>query len=181
MTAKMSVGTRRRLIDYIVKTDLGMRGSVWWTEQDCNLETAAYRDWATARAPDLRAALEAVPDDTLWVEYNRCHGNPEWSDFFAEKLERQEHQQEIERQRRYHRSLSQKGGLTRRSTRQPPEISEACRDMHARNPKITAKEAYRKLNGTGHEMLDGRVIRFERPIKYESFRTRYWPKRDALH
>src|SRR5262249_31110051 len=100
-----------------------------------------------------------------------------WSAVFRMLYEALEKAEELKRFRQYRRSFAQKGGLAPRSTRRPPEILEACKDMCARNPKVAAKKAHEKLRGKGHEMSDGRVIRFKREIAFQTFRTRYWPKR----
>jgi hypothetical protein len=181
MTSNMSADTRRQIIDHIVEAHTQSTNPNWWAPLDdpaiVYKEIAiAYREWATARAPTLRAELEVLPDSGLIAEQERCHQRPEWyavSLVLSEELERQE---ELERFRQYHRSIAQKGGRAHRSTRQP-EIVEACKDMYARNSKIAAKKAYEKLSDKGHEMPDGRVIRFNRPITFETFRTKYWPKR----
>jgi hypothetical protein len=176
MTGSMSADTRRLFIDYIVKTELGLNNSAWWDEQDCGPELVAYRKWARTREPTLRAELEPMSDDKLRAEYERRDRLSEHAYFWMEKDNQRERQEEIERQRQYHRSVAQKGGRAHRSAKQPPEIIQACEDMYARNPKITAKEAHRKLED-GYEMPDGRVIRFKTSIRYETFRTKYWPKR----
>jgi hypothetical protein len=163
-----------------------------------------YREWATARAPILRAELEALPDSVLVAEIEYCNQNPEW--FYVtsplyEELEKHdelqrflqyhpsvaqlyeewEKHEELERFRQYHRRIAQKGGRSHRPTRRPPEILEACKDMYARYPKVAAQKAHKKLSGKGHKMPDGRVIRFTRPIAFETFRTKIWPQRRTAY
>jgi hypothetical protein len=181
MTRNMSADTRRRFIDYIVNTNLGLHNSVWWDEQNCNAETAAYRDWALARVPTLRDELEAMSDDQILAKYERCRNElPEWwFGFFADKKQQQERQEELERIRKYHRTFARKGGRAQQSRKQP-EIMEACKDIRAHNPKITAKKAYEMLHRGGYKMPDGRVIRFAKPMAFESFRQRYWSKPKTL-
>ena len=182
MTSNMLADERRQIIDHIVEAHTGLTNPNWWGPLDdpaIVYEEIAigYRAWATARAPTLRAELEALPDSVLIAEKKRCNQRPEWlavSIVLSEELERQE---ELERFRQYHRSIAQKGGRAHLSTRQPPEIIEACKHMYARAPKIAARKAYEKLSGKGHKMPDGRVIRFEGEIAFETFRTKYWPKR----
>ena len=128
---------------------------------------------------DPRAELEALPDSVLIAEKEGCNQRRECDAVFSWLYEELERQEELERSRQYHRNIAQKGGRARRSTKQPPEIVEACKDMYARNPKVAAKKAYEKLSGKGHQMPDGRVIRFNRQITFQTFRTRYWPKRRA--
>jgi hypothetical protein len=181
MTSNMSADTRRQIIDHIVEAHTQLTNPNWWGPLDDPAIVykeipIVYREWATARAPTLRAELEALPDSVLIAEKERCNQHPEWwavSLVLSEELERQE---ELERSRQYHRSIAQKGGRARRSTKQP-EIVEASKDMYARNPKVAAQKAYEKLSGKGHKMPDGRVVRFNRQIAFETFRTRYWPKR----
>jgi hypothetical protein len=122
------------------------------------------------------ARLCFLPDSVLIAEKERCNQRPEWLAVFSLLYEGLERQEELERFRQYHRSIAQKGGRAHRSTGQP-EIVEACKDMYARNSKVAAKKAYEKLSGKGHKMPDGRVIGFNKEIAFETFRTRYWPKR----
>jgi hypothetical protein len=181
MTSNMS-DKRRRIIDHIVEAHTGLTNPYWWGPLDDpaivhkKIEIV-YREWATARAPTLRAELEALADSVLIAEKERCNQRPECLAVFSSLYEELEQQEELERFQQYHRSIAQKGGRARRSTRQPPEIVEACKDMYARNPKVAAKKAHEKLSGKGHEMPGGQVVRFNRPIAFETFRTRYWPKR----
>jgi hypothetical protein len=182
MTSNMSADERRLTVDHIVEAHTGLANPNWWGPLNDSAvvykEIAiAYREWATARALTLRAELEALPDSVLIVEKERCNQRPEWFAFFSVQYEELERQQELERFRQYHRSIAQKGGRAHRSTKQPPEIVEACKDMYARNSKVAAQKAHGKLSGKGHEMPDGRVIRFKRQIAFETFRTKYWPKR----
>jgi hypothetical protein len=136
----------------------------------------ASREWATARAPALRAELEALPESALIAEKERCKLRPEWSAFLSVQFKELERQEELERCRQYHRSITQKGGRAPRSTSQP-QIVEACKEMYARNSMVAAQKAYEKLSNKGHKMPDGRVIRFKRQIVFKTFRTKYWPKR----
>jgi hypothetical protein len=182
MTSNMSADTRRQIIDHIVEAHTQLTNPNWWGPLDdpaiVDREIViAYREWATAVAPTLRAELESLPDGVLIAETERCNQHPGWLDFFSAANEELERQEELERCRQYHRSFAQKGGRAHRSTGQSPEILEACRDMSARNPKVSAKKAHEKLSGKGHRMPDGRVIRFKRQIAPETFRTKYWPKR----
>ena len=175
MTSNMSADKRRQIIDHIVETHTQLSNPNWWGPLDDpaivdKKIVIAYREWATALAPTLRAKLEALPDSALIA-------HPGWRDFFSVAYEELERQEELERFRQYHRSIAQKGGRALRSTRQLPGIVEACRDMYAKNPKVAAQIAYEKLRGKGHKMPDGRVVRFNRQIAFETFRTRYWPKR----
>jgi hypothetical protein len=178
MTGRMSAGTRRRFIDFIVNRNLALNNTVWWSEESPSPETAAYREWALTAAPILRAELETTSDDELRAKHD-CRER-EWFDFFQARFEHKERQQESERQQQYHQSVARKGGRTHRSAGQPLVIIEACKDMCARIPRMTAKKAYQKLRDTGHEMPDGRVIRFEGKLALETFRTKYWPKRKVL-
>jgi hypothetical protein len=180
MTSNMSADTRRQIIDHIVEAHTQSTNPNWWGPLDDSAivykEIAiVYREWATARAPTLRAELEAVPDSELIAEKELCDQRPEWRAVFSLLDEELERQEELERLRRYHRSIAQKGGRAHRSTGQP-DIVEACKDM-ARNSKVAAKKAYEKFSGKGHKMPDGRVIQFNPQIKFETFRTKYWPKR----
>lgn len=180
MTSNMSADERRQIVDHIVEAHTQLSNPNWWGPLDDATilgkeMTIAYREWATARAPALRAELEALPDSFLIAEIERCNW-PEWLDRDLGLYEELERQEELERFRQYHRSIAQKGGRAHRSTRQL-EIVEACKDMYARYPKIAAQEAYVKLSGEGHRMPDGRGIRFKRQIAFETFRTKYWPKR----
>jgi hypothetical protein len=182
MNSNMSADTRRQIIDHIVEAHTGLNNPNWWGPLDdpaiVYKEIAiVYREWATRRAPILRAELEALPDSVLIAEKERCNQHPEWSAVFSLLYEELEQQEALERSRQYHRSIAQKGGRAHRSTRQPPEILEACKDMYARNPKVAAKKAHEELRGDAHKMPDGRVIRFKRQIAFGTFRTRYWPKR----
>jgi hypothetical protein len=182
MTSNMSADERRQIIDSVVDAHTGIANPNWWGPPwDTTIYEIAipYQDWATARAPTLRAELAALPGSALEAEIERCKERPEWSAVFRVLYEALEKTEELERYRQYHRSIAQKGGRAHRSTRQPPEIVEACRDMYARNPKVSAEKAYEKLSGKGHKMPDGRVIRFNRQITFQTFRTRYWPKRRA--
>jgi hypothetical protein len=179
-----SADDRRKIIDHIVESHTGLRIPALWGPIDDPAivypELAiAYRNWAIARAPILRGELEAMPDNILLSEKKRCNQQPEWRDFLQAQYEEIDRKQEVERLRQYHRSVAQKGGRAHRSTKQQ-DIIDACKDMYARDPKITAKPAYRKLGGTGHKMPDGRVVRFERQIAFETFRTGYWPQRTML-
>jgi hypothetical protein len=180
MTSNMSADERRQIIDHIVEAQTGIANPNWWGPPfDTTIYEIAipYQDWATARAPTLRAELKAVPDSVLIAQTERCNQCPEWSAVFRMLYEALEKTEELQRFRQYHRSIAQKGGRANRSTTQPPEIVEACKDMYAMNPKVAAKKAYEELSGKGHKMPDGRVIRFNRRIAFETFRTRYWPKR----
>jgi hypothetical protein len=180
MTSSMSAGERRQIIDHIVEAHTGIANPNWWGPPwDTTIYEIAmpYQDWATARAATLRAELEAVPHSVLIAETEGCNQRPEWSAVFRLLYEALEKAEELQHFRQYHRSIAQKGGRARRSTRQPPGILEACKDMYARNPKVAAQKAYEKLSGKGHKMPDGRVVRFNRQIAFETFRTGYWPKR----
>jgi hypothetical protein len=182
MTSNMSADTRRQIIDHIIEAHTQLANPNWWGPLDdpgiVYKEIAiAYREWATARAPTLRAELEALSDSVLTAEKERCNQCPEWSAVFSMLYEELERQEELDRSRQYHRSIAQKGGRAHRSTRQPPGILEACKDMYARNPKVAALKAHEKLSGKGHKMPDGRVIQFKRRIAFATFRTKYWPKR----
>jgi hypothetical protein len=186
MTSNMSPDTRRQIIDHIVEAHTQLTNPNWWGPLDdpaiVHKEIViAYREWAAARAATLCAELEAVPDSVLMAEQERCNQplQPEWIAFFSSAYEELDRQEELERFRQYHRSIAQKGGRAHRSTRQPPGILEACKDMYARNPKVAALKAHEKLSGKGHKMPDGRVIQFKRRIAFETFRTKYWPKRRA--
>jgi hypothetical protein len=178
MHGKMSAGTRRRYIEYIVNRHTGVTNPNWWGPPYPE-QKDKYQEWALARESSLRAELEAMSDDALLAEFDRCN-NPreqECINFMLEEFQQQERQDEFERMKQYQRGIAQKGGCAHRSIRQPPQIMEACKDMYAKDPKMTAKEAHKKLSSkTGHEMPDGRVIQFEREIAFESFRTRYWTK-----
>ena len=182
MTSNISADERRQIIDSVVEAHTGIANPNWWGPLDdpaiVYKEIAiVYREWATARAPSLRAELEALPDSVLIAEKESCNQRPECLAVFSLLYEELERHEELERSRQYHRSIAQKGGRAHRSTRQPLEIVEACKDMYARNPKVAARKAHEKLSGKGHKMPDGRVIRFNRQIAFETFRTRYWPKR----
>jgi hypothetical protein len=182
MSSKMSADTRRQVIDHIVEVHTQLANPNWWGSLDdpaiVYKEIAiVYREWATALAPTLRARLEALPDSALIAEREYCNQHPGWLDFSLALNEELERQEELKRFRQYHRSIAQKGGRAHRSTRQPPEIVEACKDMCASNPKVAAKKAHEELSGKGHKMPDGRIIRFNRQIAFETFRTKYWPKR----
>jgi hypothetical protein len=190
MTSNMSADTRRQIIDHIVDVHTGLNNPNWWGPLDdpANVPIAyrkwatvypiAYREWATAAAPILRTGLEALPDSELVAEKERCTQHPAWLDFSSALHEELERQEELERCQKYHRNIAQRGGRAHRSTGQPPEIIEACKDMYATNPSIKAREAYDRLKAkTGHRMPDGRVVRFEEAIRFEPFRTKYWPKR----
>ena len=184
MTSNMSADTRRQIIDHIVEAHTQSTNPNWWGPLDDSAivykEIAiAYRAWATVLAPTLLAELEALPDSVLITVKEYCNQNPAWFDFFSVQYEEMERQEELERLRQYHRSIAQKGGRAHPSTRQP-EIVEACRDMFARDPNVTAKKAYKELSEKGHKMPDGRVIRFKRQIAFETFRTKYWPKRCTI-
>ena len=174
MTSNTSADTRRQIIDHIVEAHTQLTNPNWWGPLDDPATVhkeivIAYREWATALAPTLRAKLEALPDSALIA-------HPGWRDFFSVAYEELERQEELERSRQYHRSLSQKGGRAHRPSNQG--IIEAIKDMYAHDPEIKAKSAYRKLIGTGHEMPDGTVIRLDKSkLAFQTFRTRYWPKR----
>jgi hypothetical protein len=174
---------RRQIIDHIVKAHTGIANPNWWgpLEDSENPEMAiTYRQWATTRAPTLRAELEALPDSALVAEIERCNqpGQPEWFAFFRVLDEAQEKAEELERFRQYHRSIAQKVGHTHLSRKQPPEIVEACKDMYAKNPRVSMEKAYNNLSvsGKGYKMPDGQVVRFTRKIERSSFR-RYWRQR----
>jgi hypothetical protein len=184
MNRKPSAGTRRRYIEYIVNRHTGVTNPNWWgplDDLDYPKQAVAYREWALKRAPTLRAELEAMSDDALLAEYDRCNENPECLAFSLENFQQQEQQDEVERTRQrmqqYHRDVARKGGLAHRSTKQP-EIIAACRDMRISDPKITAKQAYKKLSTAGHRLSNGGLIRFDKqkPISFPTFRTHYWPK-----
>lgn len=178
MSDNLSAGKRRKIIDRIVETETEL--TRWANPNGLTPEAAPYREWATTRAPTLRAELEAMTDQELLAEKERCRQPfpefiPEWTTFTWAKLEEEERRHEVERQWQYFRSIAQKGG--QRSKKQP-DIIEACRDMYARNPKISVRRAYNKLCDTGHEMPGGRVVRFKKKIAYETFRTHYWANKD---
>ena len=180
MTSNMSADKRRQIIDHIVETHTQLSNPNWWGPLDDpaivdKKIVIAYREWATAVAPILRAELEAQPDSVLIVEKERCN-HPGCFDFFSVQYDELERQEELERSRQYHRSLSQKGGRAHRPSNQG--IIEAIKDMYAHDPEISAKLAYGKLIGTGHKMPDGKVIRLHKSkLAFQTFRTRYWPKR----
>jgi hypothetical protein len=183
MTSNMSTDERRQIINHIVEAHTGLTNPNWWgPPSDTTIYEIAfsYQDWASARAPTLRAELEALPDSALEAEIERCNQRPEWSAIFGMLYEALKKAEELGRFRQYRRSIAQKAGRAPRSTSQPPEIIEACKDMYARNPRVAAKKAHEKLIGKGHKMPDGRVIRFNRQIAFETFRTRYWPKRRTV-
>jgi len=71
------------------------------------------------------------------------------------------------------RNFARAGG---RQSKLRIDIVAACKDIRERFPDNTAKRAYRILCAEGHTMADGRVIRFEKPMKFSTFQTRYWPK-----
>jgi hypothetical protein len=186
MNRKPSAGTRRRYIEYIVNRHTGVNNPNWWGPLDLDNvdypeQAVAYRKWALARAPSLRTELEAMSDEALLAEYDRCNETPECLTFSLENLQQQEQQDEVERTRQYHRNMTRAGGFAHRSAKQPPEITEACKCMYASNRKIAAKQGYDKLmSKDGYRMPDGRVIRFKGELAFETFRTRYWPKRKML-
>jgi hypothetical protein len=64
----MSATKRRRLIDRIVKTSLALDNAAWWDEQDCEPETAAYREWALAQVPTSlkRSRMLSGPNFAEW-------------------------------------------------------------------------------------------------------------------
>jgi hypothetical protein len=178
MTSNMSA-ERRQIIESLVEAHTGIANPNWWGPPfDTTIYEIAipYQDWATARAPTLRAELEAQPDSALEAEIERCNQRPEWSAVFGMLYEALEKAEELKRFRQYHETLSQKGGRAHRPFK--PEIIEAIKDMYAHDPEISAKLAYGKLIGTGHKMPDGKVIRLDKSkLAFQTFRTRYWPKR----
>jgi hypothetical protein len=179
MTSNMSADERRQIIDHIVETHTRLTNPHWvgpLFESVIPEISISYQMWACARAPTLRAELKALPDSLLIAEKERCNQRPEWSVVCGVLYEALERLEELARFRRYHRSLSQRGGRAHRSSN--PQIIEAIKDMYARDPGISAKLAYGKLIGTGHEMPDGTVIRLDKSkLAFQTFRTRYWPKR----
>jgi hypothetical protein len=175
---QLSAGTRRAYINYIVNKHLALNEAPYWDWENPTPEMLAYREWKIEQEPLLRAELEAMTDDELRTEYDRCCNPRNWeiSDFSSKQFEQHERWEEIERERQSRRSMAQKGGLKHRSTKQS-EIIEACKDMRARDPKIKAKEAYKRLLNTGHHLQDGRIIRFgKKPLALATFTSRYWPK-----
>jgi hypothetical protein len=134
MTSNMSADERRQIIDHIVEVHTGLTNPNWWGPLDdpaiAHKEIAiAYREWATALAPILRAELEALADSALIAEMEYCNQHPGWLDFSLAQIEELDRQEELERFRQYHRSIAQKGGRAHRGTSQPPEIVEACKDI----------------------------------------------------
>jgi hypothetical protein len=173
----MSANTRQGFINYIVNRHLGLTSTVWWApKSDPHPETIAYREWASDREPELRAALETMSDDALLTAYDECNARPGWLDFSLHRNELQEQREETERQRQYHRSVSKKGGHAHQSRGQA-EIVAACRDMYRHNPKITSTRAHQRLSNKGHVMPDGRRVVFTPKISLRSFQARYWPLR----
>src|SRR6516164_9678360 len=153
MHCKLAADTRRRYIEYIVDRHTGVTNPNWWGPPYPE-QKDKYQEWALARVSSLRAELEAKPDDALLAELDRCNKprERECINFMLEEFQQQEQQAEFDRVREYHRSVAQKGGRVHRSAGQPSEIIEACKDLYARDPKTTAKEAYQELSDTGHEM-----------------------------
>jgi hypothetical protein len=174
----MSAETRRLYIDYIVYQHLGMNYRALCGGERTSPAAIGYRTWALGVTPNMRAALETMTSDALQTAYDECNDHAGWEDFSLWMNELLDQQEENERQRQYHLSFSQKGGHAHRSRRQS-EIIAACQDMFARNPKISAKPAYDKLSTNGHVMPNGSVVVFSPPIKFETFRTKYWPQRRA--
>jgi hypothetical protein len=70
------------------------------------------------------------------------------------------------------RNFARAGG---RRTKLQIDIVPACKDIREQFPNIIARRAHQMLC-EGHKMANGRVIRFEKPMKLSTFQTRYWPK-----
>jgi hypothetical protein len=158
MTDTTRANLRKLLIDFVVKESLGLDDPVWWDEQNRGAGTPAYREWALAQEPTLRAELEAMSDDELAAECERFCDElmPEvgWPGTVAEKIRQEKRQEKLTRQ--YHRTIARQGGRSHRSAKQPPQIIEACMDMRATDPTITARQAYDKLKSkTGHRPTGG--------------------------
>jgi hypothetical protein len=171
----MSAETRRRYIDFIVYKHLGMNCPVWWGEERASPVAIAYRAWALGVTPSMRAVLETMTSDALQTASDECNDYSGRLDCSLWLNELQDHQEEMERQRQYHLSLSKRGGHAHRA-RWQPEIVAECQDMYCRNPKLSAKEAYKKLID-GYVMPDGRGIVFQPLIAPETFRMKYFPQR----
>lgn len=152
-----------------------MNNPVWWGEERTSPVAIAYRAWALGVTPSMRATLEKMTSDALQTAYDECNDHPGWLYFSSWLNELQDQQEEFERQRQYHLSLSKRGGHAHRSRGQP-EIVAACQDMYRRDPKMSAKQAYKELID-GYVMPDGRGIVFQPLIAPETFRTKYFPQR----
>lgn len=173
MTSNMSAGERRKIIDHIVEAHTGLTYPNWWGPLDdpavVHKEVAiAYREWATARAPTLRAELEALPESVLIAEKESCNQRPEWfavSSLLYEELERQ---QELERLRQYHRSIAQKGGQTHRSTAGnrrsvPGHVRSESKGFSAEGLRETERQRARNARRASY------------PIPQKADRTRNFP------
>jgi hypothetical protein len=93
MNRKPSVGTRRRYIEYIVNRHTGVTNPAWWGPPYPE-QMDEYQEWALARASSLRAELEAMSDDALLMEYERCDKEQEWFDFMSARHEKEQRQRE---------------------------------------------------------------------------------------
>jgi hypothetical protein len=177
---EFSAAQRRQAVDWWVFTNASFYGDerdVLPKNNCSHLTNELVNRISFARTE--RARLEAKEDCVFWKEF--AVEVEYWSGVEAKYreglalLEAEEQRQEAERLRAYHRSLGQKGKKTAIEHHSPEqrEIEEACRNMRADG--ITARIALNRLNGKGHKMPDGRIVRFTRRKTQKSF-ERYWAR-----